>query len=218
MGLNDGDFLSKTADYIKDQPKPSFSYAITLSSHVPFTITDQTKGLNIKVSDYGDQIAGYLQDINYTDRMLGAFFDKLKAEGLYDDSLIILYGDHTPVLSAFTAGTITYDPNSVQEKEVPLFVKLPNETEGKTYTNQGTHLDIMPTILDLVGIKTNQLMFGQSLFANSKDTLSVCKDQLVTFKSTGSCSDMLAEEKQRSATIIRYNQFSQLPKTTISSK
>ncbi len=218
MGLNDGDFLSKTAEYIKDQPKPSLSYAITLSSHVPFNITDQTKGLDINASDYPELVGGYLQDINYTDRMLGAFFDKLKAEGLYDDSLIVLYGDHTPVLPAFTAGTIDYNPASIQEKEVPLFVKLPNETDGETYSNQGTHLDIMPTILDLLGIKTNQLMFGQSLFANSKDSLSVCADQLVAFNGSGNCADILAEEQSQSAMIIRYNQFDKLPKTTIVSK
>jgi len=65
----------------------------------------------------------------------------------------LVYGDHTPVLPAFSAGTINYDPNTVQEKEVPLIIKLPNETVGKTYADQGTHLDIMPTILDLLGLK-----------------------------------------------------------------
>jgi phosphoglycerol transferase MdoB-like AlkP superfamily enzyme len=212
MGLDDGDFLSTTADYIKKQPKPSFSYAITLSSHVPFSTNDQTDKLGVDISKYPDQVGGYLDDINYTDSMLGNFFAKLKSEGLYDNSLILVYGDHTPVLPAFSAGTINYDPNTVQQKEVPLIVKLPNETVGKTYPNQGTHFDIMPTILDLLGVKTNQLMFGQSLFATGKNALKVCSDQIVTFPSTGNCNDMLTTERNQSATIIRYNQFSNLPK------
>ena len=212
MGLNDGDFLSKTAEFIKDQPKPSLSYTITLSSHTPFNITDQTKGLNINTDDYPYLVGGYLQDINYTDRMLGDFFTKLKLEGLYDDSLIIVYGDHTPVLPAFDAGTIKYDPNSVQEKEVPLIIKLPNETQGETHPNTGTHLDIMPTILDLIGIKTNQLMFGQSLFDNSKNNLKVCTDQVVAFSDNSNCADTLADEKNISEQIIRYNLFNILPK------
>lgn len=212
MGLNDGDFLSKTADYIKNQPKPSLSYVITLSSHVPFSTNDQTDKLGIDKSKYPDQVGGYLDDINYTDRMLGNFFAKLKSEGLYDNSLILVYGDHTPVLPAFSAGTINYNPDTTQEKEVPLIIKLPNETVGKTYANQGSHLDIMPTILDLEGIKTNQLMFGQSLFAKGENALKVCSDQLVAFPSSGDCSAMLTEEKNQSATIIRYNQFKNLPK------
>ena len=212
MGLSDGEFLSKTADYIKDQPKPSLSYAITLSSHVPFSTGNQTKGLNIKINDYPYLVGDYLEVINYTDRMLGDFFAKLKSYGLYDDSLILVYGDHTPVLPAFTAGEIKYDPTSVQEKEVPLFIKLPNETVGKTYANKGTHLDIMPTVLDLLGIKTSQLMFGQSLFTNNPKAFQTCPDQLSTFASLGDCKTALAAEKNISKKIIRYNLFNNLPK------
>ena len=210
MGLNDGDFLSKTAEYIKDQPKPSLSYVITLSSHVPFATNDQTKTLEINTSDYPDQVGGYLEDINYTDRMLGKFFDKLKSENLYDDSLILVYGDHTPVLQAFSAGTIKYDPATVQRKEVPLFIKLPKETTHKTYNKTGSHLDIMPTVLDLLDIKTSDLMFGQSLFATGDKALKVCNNQLVVFKNSGDCNKTLNEERNKSATIIRYNQFKDL--------
>jgi phosphoglycerol transferase MdoB-like AlkP superfamily enzyme len=212
MGLNDGDFLSKTAEFIKDQPKPSLSYVITLTSHTPFEITDATKGLkNIDSNTYPDGIGGYLQNINYTDRMIGAFFDKLKSEGLYDDSLIVVYGDHTPVLPSFNAGTIKYDSASVQAKEVPLMIKLPNESDGKTYKKAGTNLDIMPTILDLTGIKTNQMMFGQSLFASGDGALKVCTDQLVTLPGKD-CEAVLNDEKDYSAKIIRYNLFDILPR------
>jgi len=212
LGLNDGDFLSETANYIKNQPKPSFSFAITLSSHVPFEITDQTKALGLKTEDYPNQVGGYLENINYTDRMLGKFFDKLKTDGLYNDSLVVVYGDHVPVLSSFTAGTIKYDPNSVQGKEVPLIIKLPNKTTGKIYKNQGTHLDIMPTVLDLMGIKTSSLMFGRSLFVTSNESLKVCTDQLVTFSITGDCKADLKAEKSRAAKIIRYDQFNNIQK------
>lgn len=212
MGLNDGDFLSKTAEYIKDQPKPSLSYVITLTSHVPFNITDQTKNLGLNPADFPNQVGGYLENVNYVDRMLGKFFDKLKSSGLYEDSLILVYGDHIPVLPAFEAGTIKYDPASVQVKEVPLIIKLPKETIGETHANQGAHIDIMPTVLDLLGIKTKQLMFGQSLFANDSKALKVCSDQLVAFSGLEDCNSILTNEKNKSATIIRYNQFDNLGK------
>ena len=214
LGLNDGDFLSSTADYIKKQPKPSLSYAITLSSHVPFEITNLTKDLGINPANYPDQVGGYLEDINYTDRMIGKFFDKLKADGLYDDTLIVVYGDHTPVLPSFTAGTMNYDPTTVQEEEVPLIFKLPTSSNisAKTYPRQGSHLDITPTIIDLLGIKTNQLMFGQSLFAEEPSDLKVCTDQLVVFSTKNDCKSMLDDEKITSETVIRYNLFNILSK------
>lgn len=212
MGLNDGDFLNKTADYIKEQPKPSLSYVITLSSHVPFSTNKESEELGIDKSEYPDQVGGYLETINYTDRMLGKFFDKLKSYQLYDDSLIIVYGDHTPVLPAFKAGSISYDPSSVQQKEVPLFIKLPKQTDGKTIANKGVHLDIMPTILDLLGVKTNQLMFGRSLFADKSDSYQDCPDQFETFTSLGGCENSLRSEKNISEKIVRYNLFKYLPK------
>lgn len=210
MGIMDGDFLSKTVEYIKDQPKPSLSYVITLTSHVPFATNDKTKDLGLNLADYPDQVGGYLENIHYVDKMLGQFFDKLKQEKLYDDSLILIYGDHTPVLPSFKAGSIDYNYESVQAKEVPLIIKLPNEAVGSVYQNKGTHIDITPTVLDLLGIKTNQLMFGQSLFA-SKNALKVCKNQFVSFK-TDNCAAMLETEKLKSDLIIRYNQFNNLPK------
>lgn len=218
MGLNDGTFLQKTAEYIRDQPKPSLSFAITLTSHVPFWITDETKELGINPDDYPKQVGGYLENINYVDRKLGEFFETLKEYDLYDDSLIVLYGDHTPTLSAFTAGSITYDPESIQEKEVPLFIKLPNQSEGEgvTIPNVGTHLDIMPTILDLVGIQTNQLMFGQSLFTKMNDSMSMKTNELSISSSESSNENnekpLLDKEAESIATkIIRYNQFKHLP-------
>jgi len=74
-------------------------------------------------------------------------------------------------LDSFSAGTIRYNPESKQGQEVPIIIKLPNQKEAKVYKNYGTHLDITPTIFDLLGIKTNQLMFGQSLFVRRENKL-----------------------------------------------
>ena len=181
-----------------------------MSSHTPFEITNLTKELGINTVDYPDQVGGYLENINYVDRMLGQFFKKLKENDLYDDSLIVVYGDHTPILDSFSAGSMNYDSNTNQALEVPLFVKLPNQTIGQTHENIGTSLDIMPTILDLVGIKTNQLMFGQSLFAQLKNKPFTCQNHLVIFSNIGDCEAAELTEKSISSKIIRYNQFQSL--------
>lgn len=210
MGLSDGEFLNETIGYIKEQPEPSLSSVVTLSSHTPFDITDLTNDLDLGQGDYPNQIAGYLENIHYVDKVLGEFLDKLKAEDLYDKSLIILYGDHTPVLDSFTAGSITYNPDSNQGKEVPMFIKLPNQTTGATYTGIGTSLDIMPTIFDLTGIQTDQLMFGQSLFAQTEGKVAACPNHLMTFTALGNCDEAELTEKNISSKIIRYNQFEHL--------
>jgi len=210
MGLSDDDFLLQTADFIKKQPKPSLSYIITLTSHSPFNITGHKNNLNINIDDYPNQVGGYIENIHYTDYALGRFFDKLKSIGLYEDSLIVVYGDHTPVLSKFTAGTINYDPSSTQSKEVPLLFKLPNTNVGKLYINRGSHLDIMPTVLDLLGIKNSHLMFGQSLFVKENKEVINCPGKVSVFSGLGDCDSARNIEMQKSSTIIRYNQFNNL--------
>ena len=210
MGLDDDTFLTQTAEYIAKQPKPSFSYVVTLSSHVPFSLPDNLKGLDIDTDAYREDVGNYLLSINYTDRMLGKFFEKLKSAGLYDDSLIVVYGDHNPVMDSFTAGTVTYDSESAQNKEVPMFIKLPNSTESKTITKTATQLDIMPTILDLAGISTNDLMFGRSLATDSSNNFTTCANQIAVFGINSDCETMLETEKSKSADIIRYNLFDKI--------
>lgn len=211
MGISDGDFLARTADYVISQPKPSLSYIITLSSHVAFDLSSETHDLGIDIRKYPGLTGNYLEIINYTDRMLGIFFEKLKQANIFDDSLIIVYGDHTPILENFNAGTIEYIQDSNQGKDIPLIIKLPNQTQGNTHTNTGSTIDIMPTVLDIAGITTNSMMFGKNMFADS-GIFSICDDQVSVFIQDISCSDSISEEKAISSQIIRYNLFEYLSK------
>lgn len=207
IGLNDGDFFDISADYIKSQPKPSLSTLITLSSHTPFEINNLTQELGLNPTDLPNQVAGYLENINYVDRSFGSFLNELKENDLYDSALIVIYGDHTPVLPAFSVGTINYDPYSNQSLTTPIIIKLPNQTVGDAHYNRGTNLDIMPTVLDLVDIKTNQLMFGSSLFYQIENSVETCPDQIIVFAGLGDCNNARLDEENISSKIIRYNQF-----------
>ena len=111
--------------------------------------------------------SNYLQAIHYTDAALGEFIDQLKADGLYDDSIIVLYGDHTAKYDKFTSDEGIVDPNTIAGKNVPLIIKLPGQTTGKISHKASSHLDIMPTILNLVGAKVTSPMFGRDLFGDS---------------------------------------------------
>ena len=168
MGLNDNDFLRLTADYIKGQPKPSFSYLITLSSHFPFDIKDPNRTLKLSDGKYPTLSADYLQSIHYTDAAIGEFIAKLKKEGLYDDSLLVVYGDHYAKLDSFNYGGISLDVNDLGDKKVPLLIKLPGETTGVKHTEVSSHIDIMPTVLNLVGANSKAPMFGRDLFSSAE--------------------------------------------------
>jgi phosphoglycerol transferase MdoB-like AlkP superfamily enzyme len=168
MGLSDKDFLEQSFTKLQAQPTQSLNYLITLSSHFSIEIPDKDKGLNLPAGKYPELTTNYLQAIHYTDGAIGEFIQELKDAGMYNDSLIVLYGDHTARYDAFTDDSGNrIDLNTTAGKRIPLFIKLPDQTVGAKYQTPSSHLDIMPTILNLVGAKPTSPMFGKDLFGKT---------------------------------------------------
>ncbi len=98
MGYLSDELLYKQAvEKLKEYDNPFISYIVAASSHTGFTLDglqDRSK-VNIDVGKYKDTFFGnYLESVNYADYAFGIFIQKLKNADLYDDSVIILYGDH----------------------------------------------------------------------------------------------------------------------------
>jgi choline-sulfatase len=105
----------------------------------------------------------YDGEIAYADSALGHFLAYLKKQNWYDGALIILVGDHGEGLGEHgedTHGIFLYDSTT----HVPLIVKLPYGQEaGGTVDEQVRTTDIMPTILELLGIPAPTSPDGISL-------------------------------------------------------
>ena len=114
---------------------------------------------------YSETYKDHLYDgeIAYADSALAAFVADLKVHGRYDNSLIIVVGDHGEGLgqhSEDTHGIFLYDTTT----HVPLIVKLPaNNDAGKVVDAQVRTVDILPTVLDTAGAAAPQELNGQSL-------------------------------------------------------
>lgn len=182
MGVNDIDFLSKTVQEIKNEKSPSLSYVITLTSHHPFGLPEEDRKLALKKS-YPDSIYNYFQSIHYTDKAIGNFVSLLKKNNLFQDSLVVVYGDHSATYSASLGnldsaeirkdlGLKEISNDDLKErtslKRVPLIIHLPGQKKGVIHQEVSGHVDIMPTILNLVGAKTNTPLFGRDLYSNTK--------------------------------------------------
>jgi len=110
---------------------------------------------------YKDRL--YDGEIAYADAALGHFVAYLKKQNLYEEVFVIVVGDHGEGLGAHgedTHGIFLYDSTT----HVPLIMKLPNEQEaGRVIDKQVRTTDIMPTILDLLGIPAPANPDGASL-------------------------------------------------------
>ena len=112
----------------------------------------------------------YLQSVHYVDAALGELVERMKAEGLWDNTIFLLYGDHDnsikewELYEKFLGKPLNVLEQQMILKQVPFIVHLPNDDHAGTYTNVGGQLDITPTILHLLGISSaDQYLFGTPL-------------------------------------------------------
>ncbi|MFE1242946.1 LTA synthase family protein [Fictibacillus sp. NPDC058756] len=156
--LGDEAFLTQSADKMKDMKDPFYSFLIALTSHYPYTMPEKYQTLDI--DDVGDvNLRNYLQSVHYVDQAVGTFIEKLKKDGLWENSVVVFYGDHdTGYMQSKTPSTIfaNEEGDPLGELEVkdgiPLFMHVPG-VEGKEIDKAGGQIDIMPTLLHLFGME-----------------------------------------------------------------
>ncbi|MBZ5598416.1 MAG: sulfatase-like hydrolase/transferase [Acidobacteriia bacterium] len=109
---------------------------------------------------YKDRL--YDGEIAYADSVLANFLGYLKKHGWYENSVVIVVGDHGEGLGEHhedTHGIFLYDSTT----HVPLIVKLPFANAGKTVDAQVRTTDILPTVLDVLQIGLPGRLDGKSL-------------------------------------------------------
>ncbi|MDG2865951.1 LTA synthase family protein, partial [Vibrio parahaemolyticus] len=180
FGITDKDFFNQSLSYIKKidekDENPFFAFLVTLTSHNPYKMPEEYQKINIMEEHKNTLTADYIQAIHYTDEAIGEFIQSLKDNGLYEDSVIVIYGDHF----AINAGLETEDEilNYLLGKpydydimmNIPLIVHIPNEDLGETVTIVGSQLDFYPTIANIMGFKnTKGIVFGMDLNNPSRE-------------------------------------------------
>ena len=176
--LGDIEFLSQTLTKIQSFPSPFMATIITLSSHTPFIIPTSLQTLPIPDdADLNETQRNYLQSVHYTDAAIGQFMSDLVLSGLAQHSLVAIYGDH----GSFTGisekiGTSTNsDIDDLRTNQVPLILFAPGILKGKSLATPGSHLDLYPTVANLLGIETPNTLIGQDLL-NTKSPIVTHRD------------------------------------------
>ena len=115
------------------------------------------------VTDAEAIIARYDGALAYMDACIQRIFTRLDELGLAEDTLVVLNGDHGETLmdhDCYFDHHGTYDCTL----HVPLMLRLPGVLpEGKRVPGYNTHQDLVPTILELLGVKSKIKFDGRSL-------------------------------------------------------
>jgi len=120
---------------------------------------------------YRTEYAGRLYDggIAFADEQVGRLVRFLKDNGIYQNSIIVLAGDHGEGLGEHgekTHGFFIY--NSTMH--VPLIIRVPDTAHGKTVSDSVSLVDLMPTVLEAVGVEIPAQVQGKSLLAQVRGT------------------------------------------------
>lgn len=103
----------------------------------------------------------YCGELAFADEQIGHVFNELKKQGVYDKTLIVVTADHGEGLLDHgepTHSLLIFDSTI----RVPLIVRMPGAPEGQRFHRLTSTVDIMPTVMDLVGLETPTDVQGRS--------------------------------------------------------
>lgn len=191
MGLSDKSYFMQLIPMLEDMKNPFYTFTVTLTNHGPFDLPDEYRTLGLDEELANNELGGYFESVRYTDQQIGMFLDLLNKSGLLDNTTIVIEGDH--------AGVHKYYNHNIDElstKEdwyldngdhtVPFIIWSKDINSPKTFDTIGGQIDIMPTLLYLMGVtneKYNNTTLGRNLLNTNKSfavlsNLSVVGDGL----------------------------------------
>ncbi len=170
-GVHDEYLMRYARDFLLEKEKVGLScflYLFTVSNHHPWLLPPgctkrsfmTTKGMNE---------APFLQTMHYTDRWMGWFIEELRVQGLLEKSLIFIYGDHGQPLGE--RGELFQHREGIYEEgvRVPLLL-LGKGVEPKIIDEIASQIDLLPTVLDTLGIEGVHHSIGRSLRKEARES------------------------------------------------
>ena len=174
-GLKDKSFFEQSIPYLQELEKPFYSKLITLTNHFPFELDEEDRSIDLYDSN-SNTLNHYFPTVRYTDEAIEGFFEQLKQAGLYEDSIIVIMGDHDGISATHNRAMSQYlgldemtPYDYLQLQRVPFFIHIPGHDKGKVMSEIAGQIDVKPTLLHLVGIETDEdVYFGNDLFHDDR--------------------------------------------------
>lgn len=152
----DYDVLMQAHDQFSNSDRPFTGFVFTVSTHIPYGVPGE------KWQPYPGKTPTeqYLNSLFYADWALGEFFKKAKQSGYYDNTIFILTADHVTGLGK--------NVDIPSQHHIPALIIGPNIPKGIN-SQTASHVDIIPTIIDLAGWQNRHASLGRSMFENHAD-------------------------------------------------
>ncbi len=147
----------------KKMGKPFFAGMLTVVTHHPYATPESKRIISAEASYPDEAFSAYLSAVSYTDRFIGDLVRRMKQTGLMENTVVIITGDHG---EAFAEHGLAFHNGTPHEEgmKVPLILYSPDLMPvPKRVGGLRSHLDLLPTILEMSGIRVSGQMPGESL-------------------------------------------------------
>lgn len=178
-GLTDELFYEQAFELF-DSDKPFYAFLISLTSHYPFNFFGDydfdTSGIENQL------LSDYLKAANYADLAFGVFLDKLEEKGLLEDSIVVVYGDHQAIpkqkIDSFEElfGRELDLVDWIKLQRIPAMIYYKG-FEPMSVNMISGQIDIMPTLLNLLGLDSSMCL-GRDIL-NSNESYAVLRNGTV---------------------------------------
>ena len=238
---SDVDMINQTLPLYQDNT-PFVTYYVTVSGHAPYAYNSTGNSIALKNIDYvkdlpySNNVKAYLATQIELDRALEALIDGLEAEGILEDTVIALVGDHYPyTLTIDEVNEISdYERDEIVEVNRSNFILWNSEMETVEVDKVGSQIDVLPTLLNLFGIEyDSRLIVGKDIlsdapglaifsnrswvsdygtYKNGKFTLKEGVTLEDTTEYVTNMNNLVSNRFTLSANIIKYNMYEYLLK------
>jgi arylsulfatase A-like enzyme/Flp pilus assembly protein TadD len=141
--------------------RPWFLWAHYYDPHDPYNAPEPF------ASRFADR--PYLGEVAAVDAAIGELLEALEATGQAERTVVVVASDHGEGLGdhgEYTHGALVYETTV----RVPLIIVLPGRSEGRVERRPASLVDIMPTVLSLLGAPTPPGVQGEDLFAPAEES------------------------------------------------
>lgn len=161
-GVDDHLYLPFIASKLKELPQPFCAAMLTLSLHHPFPVPEPYKTLLDSIKD------PVKKSLKYTDISLQLFFNEIKNETWFKNSIIAICADHT------SGGFGNFENNPINEFAIPIsFLAVGDTIFNKVQSQSISQIDMFPTVLDYLGYKKPFVSLGNSALSKRHTTIQL---------------------------------------------
>lgn len=168
-GIYDGPFMQFFSDGLNSKKQPFLSTFFSLSSHPPYKLP----------SNYLKKITGKKTDeiriqetISYADYCMQDFFRRSKYQEWFKNTIFIITADHT--------SGVNYSEkykNKIGRYSIPLIIFYGDSSRQGINDNTVQHIDIMPTLLEILNYNKPYFSFGKSMFSEENWAINFLQNE-----------------------------------------